>query len=189
MHQLGLIALPFFCFLVSEPIGASMFIAAFVAGLTVQIKYKEAAVHSVEFTEGWGQLFNYFIFFLFGLFVVKEWGEFDYKMVVYAVISLTLVRMIPVAISLMGMKLSNYTVIFMGWFGPRGLASIVLGLVYLEQETNTPGQSVIRLVIMVTVAMSIFVHGFTTLPGINLYARKLAGLDGQSPEKQVAIFE
>jgi NhaP-type Na+/H+ or K+/H+ antiporter len=185
MQQLGLIVLPIFCVLVSEQVGASMFIAAFVAGLAVQIQFKEAGTHSVEFTEGWGQLLNYFVFFLFGLFVVMNWGSFDYKMVIYAVISLTIVRMIPVAIALMGTKLSKYTVLFMGWFGPRGLASIVLGLVYLEQETNSPGESMIRLVVMVTVMLSIFAHGFTTLPGINLYVRKLARLDEKSPEKQV----
>jgi len=189
MQQLGLITLPFFCALVSEPIGASMFIAAFVAGLAVQNRYAEAAKHSVEFTEGWGQLLNYFVFYLFGAFAIKAWGNFDYKMVIYAVISLTLVRMIPVAIALIGTKLSKPTVIFMGWFGPRGLASIVLGLVYLEQETNTAGEGIIRLVVMVTVLLSIFAHGFTTLPGINLYARKLSGLDEKSPEKQAKISE
>jgi sodium/hydrogen antiporter len=104
-------------------------------------------------------------------------------------ISLTVVRMIPVAIALIGLKLSKYTVIFMGWFGPRGLASIVLGLVYLEQETNSPGQAIIRVAIMVTVALSIFAHGLSTLPGINLYANKIAGLDAESPEKQVEISE
>jgi len=187
MQQLGLITLPFFCVLLSEPIGASMFIVAFVAGLAVQRKFKDAAAHSAEFTEGWGQLLNYLVFFLFGMFVVKEWGEFNYKMVLYAVISLTFVRMIPVAIALMGMKLSNYTVIFMGWFGPRGLASIVLGLVYLEQETNTAGQSLVRLAVLVAVAFSIFAHGFSTLPGINLYAGKLVNLGENAPENQIEI--
>jgi sodium/hydrogen antiporter len=187
LQQLGLIALPFFCVLVSEPMGASMFIAAFVAGLMVQNKFKEASKHSVEFTEGWGQLLNYFVFFLFGAFAIKACGNFDYRMVIYAVVSLTLVRMIPVAIALMGMNLNKYTIIFMGWFGPRGLASIVLGLVYLEQESNTAGESIVRLVVVVTVLMSIFAHGFTTLPGISLYARKLSALDEKSPEKQVEI--
>jgi len=189
MQQLGLITLPFFCLLISEPVGASMFIAAFVAGLAVQIRYQEAAKHSVEFTEGWGQLLNYFVFFLFGLFAIKAWGSLDYKMVIYAIVSLTVVRMIPVAIALIGTHLSKSTVLFMGWFGPRGLASIVLGLVYLEQETNTTGESTIRLAVLVTVLMSIFAHGFTTLPGINLYARKLSALNKNAPEHQVEVSE
>jgi sodium/hydrogen antiporter len=84
-----------------------------------------------------------------------------------------------------GTRLSKYTVIFMGWFRPRGRASIVLGLVYLEQEVNTTGASVIRLVVMLTALLSIFAHGFSTLPGINLYSKKLAGLDENSAEKEV----
>jgi NhaP-type Na+/H+ or K+/H+ antiporter len=184
LQQLGLIVLPVLCIQMSEPIGASMFIAAFVAGLAVQIKFKEASSHSVEFTEGWGQLLNYFVFFLFGAFVMKAWGNLDYKMVIYAVLSLTIVRMVPVAIALIGTKMSKSTVLFMGWFGPRGLASIVLGLVYLEHETKTSGESIIQHVVMATVLLSIFAHGFSTLPGINLYEKKLAQLDKNAPENQ-----
>ena len=173
MQQLGLIALPFLCVLASEPLGASMFIVAFIAGLAVQIRFKEAGTHSVEFTEGWGQLLNYFVFYLFGLFVARAWGDFTVNMLIYAIVSLTVVRMVPVAIALAGMKLSRSTILFMGWFGPRGLASIVLGLVYLEQETNTAGEGIVRLAVMVTVFLSILAHGLSTLPGINLYNRKL----------------
>ena len=184
LQQLGLIVLPVFCILISEPIGASMFIAAFVAGLAVQLKYKEASTHSVEFTEGWGQLLNYFVFYLFGAIVLSEWNRFDLTMVLYAVLSLTLVRMVPVALSLIGTQYSKYTVLFMGWFGPRGLASIVLGLVYLEHETNSPWESLISHVVMVTVLLSIFAHGFSTLPGINWYAKKITLFDKEAPENQ-----
>jgi NhaP-type Na+/H+ or K+/H+ antiporter len=72
----------------------------------------------------------------------------------------------------------------MGWFGPRGLASIVLGLVYLEEEARLPGEETIKLVVMATVMLSIFAHGFSALPGIDLYARKVAGLDASTPEKR-----
>jgi NhaP-type Na+/H+ or K+/H+ antiporter len=70
----------------------------------------------------------------------------------------------------------------MGWFGPRGLASIVLGLVYLEQESHLPGESTIRLAVMATVMLSIFAHGFSAMPGIGLYARKIATLDATAAE-------
>jgi NhaP-type Na+/H+ or K+/H+ antiporter len=70
----------------------------------------------------------------------------------------------------------------MGWFGPRGLASIVLGLVYLEQHTQQAGESTIRLAVMVTVLFSIFAHGLSALPGIQLYARKLTALPEGAPE-------
>jgi NhaP-type Na+/H+ or K+/H+ antiporter len=73
-------------------------------------------------------------------------------------------------------------VLFIGWFGPRGLASIVLGLVFLEKETHVPGEETIKLVVMATVMLSIFAHGFSALPGIELYTRKVATLDAMSPE-------
>ena len=98
--------------------------------------------------------------------------------------SLTAVRMLPVALSLIGTRLSKSTILFMGWFGPRGLASIVLGLVYLEQETRLPGEDTIRLAVMATVLLSIFAHGLSALPGIQLYAKKITGLPADAPEHQ-----
>ena len=175
--QLGLVALPLLCGLVSEEFGASMFIAAFVAGLAVQVGFKEAGQHSIEFGEGWGQIFNLAVFFLFGLMVVRNWGEFTLAMVFYAVLSLTVVRMLPVALALLGSGLSRATVAFIGWFGPRGLASIVLGLFYLESEAHVAGEYTIAHAVMVTVVLSIFAHGLTALPGINLYASVVASQD------------
>jgi NhaP-type Na+/H+ or K+/H+ antiporter len=181
--QLGVVALPLMCAIASEAAAASMFIAAFVAGLAVQAGFKEVGKHSGEFAEDWGQFFNFSVFFLFGLLVAREWREFTPACFVYALLSLTVVRMLPVAVSLIGTRFSSPTVLFMGWFGPRGLASIVLGLVYLERGTHQPGESVIRLAVMVTVLLSIFAHGMSALPGINLYAAKLAGLDSRAPER------
>lgn len=97
-------------------------------------------------------------------------------------LSLTVVRMLPVALALKGTGMSRATVLFMGWFGPRGLASIVLGLVYLEQAAHDSGQTTIRLAVMVTVLLSIFAHGLTAMPGIELYARKIQSLPPDSPE-------
>jgi NhaP-type Na+/H+ or K+/H+ antiporter len=184
--QLGLLALPLLCALASEAAGASMFIAAFVAGLAVQVGFEEAGKHSVEFTEEWGQLLNLSVFFLFGLLVARDWQHFTGPFVLYAVLSLTVVRVLPVAIALVGTGLSRATVLFMGWFGPRGLASIVLGLVYLEHSTHEPGEFTIRLAVMVTVLLSIFAHGLSAMPGINLYAGKVAELDPAAPEHQTA---
>ncbi len=184
LTQLGVVALPLLCVVTSEAAGASMFIAAFVAGLAVQFGFGEAGRHSVEFADDWGQLFNYFVFFLFGTLVAGTLAQFTPVVLLYAVLSLTLVRMGPVALALRGTRLSRATVLFMGWFGPRGLASIVLGLVYLEQESKLAGESTIRLAVMATVLLSIFAHGLSALPGINLYARQVALLDDASPEHQ-----
>ena len=184
LRQIGLVALPLLCVVVSEETGASMFIAAFVAGLAVQIGFPEARRHAGEFVEDWGQLLNLFVFFLFGLLVADAWMHFSSAVVLYAVLSLTVVRMAPVALALAGTGLSRPTVLFMGWFGPRGLASIVLGLVYLAQQAHLPGEPTMRLAVMATVLLSIFAHGLSALPGIALYARSVAALAPDAPEHQ-----
>jgi len=181
-RQLGVLTLPLFCALASEKCGASMFIAAFVAGLAVQVGFKDAAKHSIEFTEEWGQLFNLSVFFLFGMLVARAWPQFKVTHALYAVLSLTVIRMLPVAIALIGTRMHRATVLFMGWFGPRGLASIVLGLVYLEQLTQQPTDSTIPLVVMITVLFSIFAHGLSAMPGMEIYARRISILPPGAPE-------
>ena len=103
-------------------------------------------------------------------------------MALYAVVSLTVVRVAPVALALAGSGLSRATVLFMGWFGPRGLASIVLGLVYLEHEAKLPGEPVIYRAVMTTVLLSVLAHGLSASPGIALYARRLEFLGPGAPE-------
>jgi len=174
--QLGVATLALICAVVSEAVGASMFIAAFVAGLSAQVGFKAVGKNSIEFTEQWGRLLNIPVFFLFGFLVARAGNQFKWTHVFYAIVSLTAVRMLPVAIALMGTRLSRATVMFMGWFGPRGLASIVLGLVYLEHYTHQAGDSTIRLAVMATVLLSIFAHGLSAVPGIELYARKIETL-------------
>jgi len=100
----------------------------------------------------------------------------------YAVLSLTVVWMLPVAVALIGTRLSPATVLFMGWFGPRGLVSIVLGVMFLERYTNLPGESTIRLAVIVTALLSIVLHGLSVVPGIDLYARSVAGLPTDASE-------
>ena len=181
-RQIGVVTLPLLCLVMSDLTGASMFIASFVAGLAVQIRFKEAGQHSVEFAEEWGQFVNLGVFFLFGMAVVRDWSRLTMASWGYALLSLTVVRMVPVAVALIGTHLSAASVVFMGWFGPRGLSSIVLGLVYLEQQVHMPGEHPLRYAITATVALSIFAHGLTAVPGIDLYARRVALLDPATPE-------
>ena len=181
-QQIGVVALPLLCLVASEMVDASMFIAAFVAGLAVQVGFKDAGQRSVEFAEDWGQLLNLGIFFLFGMAAVRDWPQFGAASWIYALLSLTLVRMLPVAIALIGTHLSRASIVFMGWFGPRGLASIVLGLVYLGQEMHFPGEPTIRYAVTATVLLSIFAHGLSAMPGIGLYARQIEALPGNAPE-------
>jgi sodium/hydrogen antiporter len=170
-QQLGVVALPVACLLLSEELGASMFIAAFVAGVAAQTVYRDVGRHSVEFAEDWGQLVNLSVFLLFGVLIARNLPAMTPLNFAYALLSLTVVRMLPVAIALTGAGLDRATLAFIGWFGPRGLASIVLGLVYLEAEAHLPGESVIRIAVVVTVFVSILAHGISAMPSIAALAR------------------
>lgn len=161
--RISVVALPLGCALASDAAGASMFIAAFVAGLAVQVPHPEAGRHGVELAEEWGQLLNLAVFFLFGALLARAFPELRLEHAAYAVLSLTVVRMLPVALALAGSRLAPATVVFIGWFGPRGLASIVLGLVFLEHAVASPALPVIRSAVMVTVLLSIVAHGLTAL--------------------------
>ncbi len=184
-QQIGVVTLPLLCLAFCEMLDASMFIASFVAGLSLQVGLKDVAQQSVEFGGQWGELVNLAVFFLFGLFVIPNAPQFHLTFWLYAILSLTVVRMLPVAIALIGTGLNPASAVFMGWFGPRGLASIVLGLVYLKQELSLPGEPTIRLAVMVTVLLSIFAHGLSASAGIGFYARRLSSLAAAAPELSV----
>ncbi|MBX3023647.1 cation:proton antiporter [bacterium] len=171
-RQIAVVAIPLFCLIASEASGASMFIAAFVAGLAVQWAFPDAGRHSVDFAEEWGQVLNLAVFFLFGVVAARDWMQVGAPFWLYAVLSLTLVRMLPVWLALAGAGLGGPSIAFMGWFGPRGLASIVLGLVYIEQELRLPAEATIRTAVIVTVLLSIFVHGLSAGPGIAWHAAR-----------------
>jgi NhaP-type Na+/H+ or K+/H+ antiporter len=171
------------CLIVSEPAGASMFIASFVAGLTVQFGFSHAGRHSIELTEQWGQVFNLSVFLFFGIMAARVWTEIQLPHLAYAAISLTIVRMLPVAVALRGTRLAPETILFMGWFGPRGLASIVLGLVYLEHASPGGSGGAVRLAVIATVLLSIFAHGVSALPGMEWYARRIRRLPSDAPER------
>ncbi len=180
-QQIAMIALVPLCWILSKPIDTSPFIAAFAAGIAVQFGFREASAGLVEFSENEGRLLHMVVFYLFGMTAGSALGKVHLAPVLYAVLSLTLVRMLPVAVSMVGTRLSTASVLFMGWFGPRGLASIVLALVAAEQ-VPTARESLLRLGLIATVLLSIFAHGLSAAPGIRLYARQVARLGADAPE-------
>jgi NhaP-type Na+/H+ or K+/H+ antiporter len=109
-------------------------------------------------------------FLLFGAVLLgPALAELDWRIALYVGLSLTVVRMLPVALALLGAGMRRVTVGFLGWFGPRGLASIVFVLI-LAEETELPERPLFLTVVTWTVAVSVYAHGLTASPGANRYA-------------------
>ena len=170
--------------LAEKVVGGNGFIAAFIAGALVREGYQDAHERMAEFSEAWGDLLIYLIFFFFGLMAMPQLENLIGPYWIYALLSLTLVRMLPVGLAMLGTRLHISSILFLGWFGPRGLASIILGLIFLEQKTNLSVEPVIILAVISTVLLSIFAHGISAAPAINLYARRTAAMGPNSLERQ-----
>jgi NhaP-type Na+/H+ or K+/H+ antiporter len=117
---------------IADARGGSGFIAAFVGGAVFgRIAGRDAT--AAAFSEELGGVLNGITLIVFGAGVLGSlWGQIGSSEVLYAILSLTLVRMVPVAIAMLGSRARAPTVLFLGWFGPRGLASIVFGVVVVE---------------------------------------------------------
>ena len=187
LQQLGLLALALACYGGAGLIGGNGFIAAFMGGMLVKRGFEDAHSHAADFSEAWGQFLNFFVFFIFGMIAARLFPVFGSEVFIYAVLSLTIVRLLPVAIAMIGTRLKASSVLFLGWFGPRGLASIVLGLIFLERETQLSYSATIIQAVAATVLLSIFAHGLSALPGMKWYARKIEDLDENAPELQDVI--
>lgn len=175
--------LALFLWIIADILGGSGFIAAFVGGLITAWMFGKVEEEYVTFIEAEGQLIILAVFFLFGGIIVSKFPDITAVVVVYALLSLTIIRMIPVAISLIGKHLHAQSITFMGWFGPRGLASIVLGLTLLDETTELKGIDQIIIIVMTTVLFSVFAHGISANPLIKIYNEKTNKLDEKSSEK------
>jgi NhaP-type Na+/H+ or K+/H+ antiporter len=169
---------------VAGPLGGSGFIAAFVGGFTTGATIGDVEEETTDFSEAEGELLLLAVFFLVGVVATSLLGALNATILLYAILSLTIVRMLPVAISVVGTKLRASSVLFLGWFGPRGLASIVLVLVALEEPALTILAPQIATIVLVTVILSVFAHGISARPGAAWYARKVTAMDSDAPELQ-----
>lgn len=167
---------------ITPMLGGNAFIAAFVAGIATTATAGRLPDAFTEFGETAGELAGLAVFFLFGT-LVPLIGGYSIPVVLYAILSLTFIRMVPVAISLRGTGLSTPTLAFIGWFGPRGLASIVLALLALG-DGRVPGlQPEVASVVAMTVLLSVAAHGLSAQPLVRRYARYAAGLPESAPER------
>ncbi len=171
-QRLASIAIAILAFSLAEVAHGNGFIAAFFAGMLLGTRTKEIRERIHEFGEAESQALILFIFLLLGMimipFSIPYW---DIQAFIYALLSLTVIRMLPVAISLLGSGLGWGTISFIGWFGPRGIAS-VLYLLMTIIALGRDGNEKIAAVITLTVLLSIFLHGITASPFSKLYQKK-----------------
>ena len=153
-------------FTVARSVGANYFVAAFVAGLAYRGATRANRDHTVELPELLGQVLSLAVWFVVGATLVAGAVEvLDWRVVLYAACSLTVVRMAPVALALLGAGTDRATTVFLGWFGPRGLASVIFALLVAEElPTDDPGISTVVSVVVVTVLASVVLHGVSGRP-------------------------
>jgi len=163
-EQLAVLALAVLAYTGSVAIGGNGFVAAFVGGLLFGQATKGSLYGPVEFSETIGLFMSFFVWTLFGALFVGPvlTRQTHWTAIGYAVLSLTVVRMLPVALSLIGLGMHRSTLLFMGWFGPRGLASVVFTLVALEDlKSGSPDQNPLVQVATWTILLSVVAHGVT----------------------------
>ncbi len=182
VEQLAGISLALLAYAVAHLVGGNGFIAAFAAGLAVGNTTHGSCARIYEFAEGEGQLLALLAFLLFGATLLPDALDAATPVaLLYAVLSLTVIRMMPTLVALLGSGLTSVTGVFLGWFGPRGLASIVFALLVLERPTVGSGDE-IATVVLLTVALSTLLHGVTAAPGAVLYGRYVDRLRARAGE-------
>ena len=180
---IGILSLSVLAYVLAELIGGNGFISAFVAGIVFGNSIRHPCTFMFEFMESEGQLFMLITFLVFGASLLPEGlAHADATVVIYAVLSLTVIRMIPIALSLLGSGIRLPTYLFLGWFGPRGLASILFVLLILE-ESEIPHRAEILSITVITVALSVILHGVSAAPFANIYGR-LAERMGECEESK-----
>lgn len=162
-------------------LGGNGFVAAFIAGLAFGSTVRDNST-TVDLTSDAGGVMSLLVWFLFGAaMIVPALEDATWQDALFAVVALTAVRMLPVAIALAGAGLSRSTVLFVGWFGPRGLASVVFGLIAFDELAGGDGRHVLTAV-TATVLLSVIAHGLTARPWGGRYGDRASKLGGDQPE-------
>ena len=163
-RPLAILALAVFAYSAAYVGGVNGFVCAFVAGLAFGSidHHNDEAV--LGFTEEAGTLMSLLVWFVFGaVMLVPGLEDTGWKDVLFALLALTVLRMVPVAVALVGTGLDRVTVAFIGWFGPRGLASVVFGLLAVDAFESSQSKAVLAAVTL-TVALSVLLHGVSASP-------------------------
>ena len=170
---------------IAVALGGSGFIAAFVAGASFGALVSRESEPASRLNEELGALLGGVTFLIFGASLLGPALEHvSWQIALYAALSLTLVRMLPVGVAMIGAGARPPTVGFLGWFGPRGLASIVFAVIVVE-EAHLPGVDTILATTYVTIGLSVIAHGITAAP----LARRYAGWYESHPRDRVPVME
>jgi NhaP-type Na+/H+ or K+/H+ antiporter len=173
-RRIATLAIAVGAFEAAVSIGGNGFIAAFVAGIAFGATLRADAAESEragELTELGGELLALVVWFIFGAALLPIAFDFlELEVLAYAVLSLTLVRMLPVALCLLGSGLERGDVVFVAWFGPRGLASVVFAILAVEGLGTAVLLDDAVAVVAMTIALSVVLHGATAALGGRHYA-------------------
>jgi len=169
--QVTVVGLAIACFSVAQSLHGSGYIAAFTGGLLFGFKAKEATHKLLLAAEGTGETLALMTWMLFGAIVIgQSVKHFTWEMVLYAILSLTVIRMLPIFLSLAGTGETAVSKLFLGWFGPRGLASLVFAIIVVNEGVS--GGGFIAMVVVLTVFFSLVAHGISANPLAKLLAEK-----------------
>jgi NhaP-type Na+/H+ or K+/H+ antiporter len=182
-EKISALVLALLAYVAAEPLGGNGLIAAFCLGATIGNVPKSTEAEELrEHVEIEVQLLMLLTFIIFGAVLLPPvLDQTTGTIVLYAILSLVLIRPISVAISLIGTKTRPITTLFLGWFGPRGIASILYIFIVIETE-GIKGYQLIYNIVMMTVLLSIFAHGISAAPAAKRYGRKMAELDEVQPD-------
>jgi NhaP-type Na+/H+ or K+/H+ antiporter len=179
---LGALGLAFFAYGSAIAARGNGFVAAFIAGMAFGSVVRSDLESTVAFTEEAGELLSLVVWLVFGAaMVVPGFTQATWPDYLFALLALTLVRMVPVALSLLGSGLDLITVGFVGWFGPRGLASVVFGLIAFDTLAPPEAAHVLS-VVTVTITLSVLAHGVSAPPLVARYGSFTRTLIGPMPE-------
>jgi NhaP-type Na+/H+ or K+/H+ antiporter len=171
--QVTVVGLAITSFAAAQSLHGSGYIAAFTGGMLFGFMAKDATHKLVLAAEGTGETLALVTWMLFGAMVIgPAFQLFNWEVVVYALLSLTVIRVVPIFLSLVGIGESVSSRLFLGWFGPRGLASIVFAIIVINAEV--PNGEFLALVVICTVFFSLIAHGITAHPLARWLARKEA---------------
>jgi sodium/hydrogen antiporter len=186
-EQIAILALALLAYQGAVTIGGNGFIAAFAGGILFGAATRRRLAEPVQFTETLGLSGSFLVWSIFGALFVGALLTHDLSAqpILYAILSLTVIRMVPVAIALIGTHLRPTTLAFMGWFGPRGLASVVFTLLALEEIDPSGGSGMLLQTVTWTILLSVVLHGISASPLAARYGASIAKA-GDIPEKAPA---